>query len=56
MRHVSAGQGGWTAGDESGRPGICEDDRGWVRTTGDCVGRPGIGEDGRGLWGTTGRG
>ena len=23
MRHVSAGSGGWTAGDELGRPGIC---------------------------------
>ena len=56
MRQVSAGQGGWTAGDESGLPEICEDDRGWVRTTGDCAGRPGIGEDGRGLWGTAGRG
>ena len=59
MKHVSAGQGGWTvgtAGDESGRPGTIEDGRGWVRTAGDCGGRPGIGEDGRGLWGTAGHG
>ena len=39
-----------------GRPGICEDGRGRVRTAGDCGGRPGIGEDGRGLWGTAGHG
>ena len=56
MRHVSAGQGGWTAGDESGPPGTVEDGRAWVRTAGDCGGRPGIGEDDRGLWGTAGHG
>jgi len=39
VRHISAGQGGWTAGD-------CGDGQAWVRTAGDCGIRPGMGEDG----------
>ena len=59
MKHISAGQGEWTAGtagDDSERPGTIENGRGWVRTVGDCGGQPGIGEDGRGLWGTAAHG
>ena len=44
MRHISAGQGGWTAGtagDDTGRPGTVGDGRALVRTAGDCGGRPG---------------
>ena len=35
MRHVSAGQGQWTAGDCGGRPGMGEDGGGLWGTAGD---------------------
>ena len=34
MSHVSAGQREWTAGDESGPLGICENGRGLLRMAG----------------------
>jgi len=41
VRHISSGQGGWTAGDGRGRQVLADDCRGWLRTAGNGEGRRG---------------